>query len=132
MTHPSRRQFLAAGGAISSAGLTPATAPRADAAPPNGQSGFRYCLNAATLSGFKLSLTDVIETTAKAGYQAIEPWVSFIHEYATGGGSWRDLKRRTADLGLTVESAIAFPQWVVDDPAARARGLEQARRDMDV
>ena len=132
MTHTSRRQFLAASGAISGAGLISATAPRADAAPSDGQNGFRYCLNAATLSGFKLSLTDVIEATATAGYQAIEPWVSFIHEYATGGGSLPDLKRHIADLGLTVESAIAFPQWVVDDPNSRARGLEETRRDMDV
>jgi 2-keto-myo-inositol isomerase len=130
MTHPSRRQFLAVSGAISAVGS--ATASRADAAPSDGQSGFRYCLNAATLRGFRLSLTDVIETTAKAGYQAFEPWVSFIHEYAAGGGSLPDLKRRIADLGLTVESAIAFPQWIVDDPTNRARGLEEARRDMDV
>jgi len=130
MTRPSRRQFLAASGA--GAGLTYAAAPWADAAPSDGQSEFRYCLNAATLRGFKLSLTDVVNVTAKAGYQAMEPWVSFIHEFATRGGSLPDLKRRIADLGLTVESAIAFPQWIVDDPTSRARGLEEARRDMDV
>jgi 2-keto-myo-inositol isomerase len=132
MTHPSRRQFLAASGAISSASLTSAMAPRAEAAPSDGQSRFRYCLNAATLRGFKISLTEVIEVTAKAGYQAMEPWVNYIHEYAAGGGSLPDLRRRIADLGLTVESAIAFPQWIVDDPTGRARGLEETKRDMDV
>lgn len=130
MTHPSRRQFLAAASAVAGAGST--SAPQADAAPSDGPSEFRYCLNAATLRGFKLSLPDVVNVTAKAGYQAIEPWVSFVHEYATRGGSLPDLKRRIADLGLTVESAIAFPQWIVDDPTSRARGLEEARRDMDV
>jgi 2-keto-myo-inositol isomerase len=132
MIYPSRRRFLAAGGAISSAGLTSATALRADATPSDGEGGFRYCLNTATLSGFKLSLPDVVEATAKAGYQAIEPWLRLIHEYASGGGSLPDLKKRIADLGLTVESAIAFPQWVVDDPTSRMHGLEETRRDMDV
>jgi sugar phosphate isomerase/epimerase len=31
-----------------------------------------------------------------------------------------------------VESAIGFAEWIVDDDARRAKGLEQARRDMDL
>jgi sugar phosphate isomerase/epimerase len=42
------------------------------------------------------------------------------------------MRRRIADHGLTVESAISFLRWVVDDDAERAKGLEQAKRDMDV
>ena len=55
-----------------------------------------------------------------------------IEEYVKGGGSLKDLKRKIADLGLTVESAIGFPEWIVDDEARRAKGLEQAKREMDL
>jgi sugar phosphate isomerase/epimerase len=48
------------------------------------------------------------------------------------GGSLADLKMRIADHGMTVESAIGFAEWIVDDDARRAKGLEQARRDMDL
>ena len=33
---------------------------------------------------------------------------------------------------MSVESAIGFAEWIVDDDARRAKGLEQARRDMDL
>jgi sugar phosphate isomerase/epimerase len=36
------------------------------------------------------------------------------------------------DLGLVVPSAIGFAAWVVDDAAERKKGLEQAKRDMDL
>lgn len=93
---------------------------------------FSYCLNTATIRGQKLGLVKEIEITAKAGYQGIEPWIRSIQEYANGGGSLKDLKKRIADLGITVESAIGFPEWVVDDDERRAKALEQAKREMDV
>src|SRR5262249_8178904 len=36
------------------------------------------------------------------------------------------------DAGLRVESAIGFPEWIVDDEARRKKGLEDARRAMDL
>ena len=93
---------------------------------------FSYCLNTATIRGQKLGLVKEIEITAKAGYQGIEPWIRSIQEYENGGGSLKDLKKRIADLGITVESAIGFPEWVVDDDERRAKALEQAKREMDV
>lgn len=127
----SRRDFLAAGGVVSAAAVCGPMAQPANAASSDaGQ--FRYCLNFATLQGYKLGVAEMVEIAAKAGYQAIEPWVNGIHAYADQGGSLPDLGRRIADGGLTVESAIAFPQWIVDDPAKRAAGMEQAQRDMDV
>jgi sugar phosphate isomerase/epimerase len=126
MIRTSRRQFLAAGAALSTA------VPRVSRAAGENAAAFRYCLNTATLQGYKLPITQQIDVAGKAGFQAIEPWVSNIHSYVSEGGSLPDLKRRIADLGLTVESAIAFPQWVVDDPAKRDAGLEQAKRDIDV
>lgn len=126
---PSRRDFLAAGGTLAGAGVCGSVLEAASPASP--QSGFRYCLNFATLQGYKSGLVEMIGVAAKAGYQAIEPWVSGLHDYKGQGGSLPDLRRRIEDLGLTVESAIAFAQWIVDDPRKRDIGMEQAKRDMD-
>jgi 2-keto-myo-inositol isomerase len=94
--------------------------------------GFRYGLNTSTIQGQKLSLVEEIEIAAQAGYQAIEPWINEIERYVEGGGSLPDLKRRIEDHGLTVEGAIGFAEWIVDDDARRARGFEVARRDMEL
>jgi 2-keto-myo-inositol isomerase len=93
---------------------------------------FRYCFNTSTIRGQKLTLAEEIDIAAKAGYQAIEPWIGEIEAHVQGGGSLADLKKRISDHGLTVESAIGFAEWAVDDDARRAKGLEQARRDMDL
>ncbi len=93
---------------------------------------FRFCFNTSTIRGQKLPLIEVIDLVAQAGYQAIEPWISEIETYVQQGGSLPSLKKRISDLGLTVESAIGFAEWIVDDDARRAKGLEQARREMDL
>ena len=36
------------------------------------------------------------------------------------------------DQGLTVESSIGFSEWIVDDASRRKRGLEDAKRGMDL
>ncbi|MCS6863120.1 MAG: TIM barrel protein, partial [Abditibacteriales bacterium] len=93
---------------------------------------FRYCLNTSTIRGQKLSLVQEIEIAAQAGYHGIEPWMREIEDYVRAGGSLKDLAQRIKDLGLTVESAIGFPEWIVDDDARRAKGFEVARRAMDL
>jgi sugar phosphate isomerase/epimerase len=42
------------------------------------------------------------------------------------------LAKRIADNGLIVEDVIDFFEWVVDDDDRRKKGLEQAKRNMDV
>jgi len=96
------------------------------------RSPFLYCLNTATIRGQKLGISKEIELIAKAGYDAIEPWVGAIEEYEKSGGSLNDLRKQISDSGLTVESAIAFPEWIVDDDARRAKGLERARHEMEI
>ncbi|MES2464288.1 MAG: sugar phosphate isomerase/epimerase family protein [Armatimonadota bacterium] len=91
---------------------------------------FRYCLNTSTLRGHKLSLPDLVDIAAGAGYEAIEPWVDEIERFAAEGGDLRDLAARIRDLGLTVESGIGFFEWMVDDPARRSQGIEAARHSM--
>ncbi len=128
----SRRQLLGRTGAAVAAVTTTAIGNKTDEAAANTESPFKYCLNTSTMRGQKLPLDKEIEVALKAGYQAIEPWVHKIHEYAGAGGNLKDLRKRIADLGLTVESAISFFQWIVDDDARRAKGFEQAKRDMDI
>ncbi|HCO95995.1 MAG TPA: xylose isomerase [Phycisphaerales bacterium] len=93
---------------------------------------FRYCLNTSTIRGQKLSLNEEIDITAKAGYSAIEPWADKVHQHVRNGGDLKDIRKQISDLGLTVESAISFSRWIIDDDAERAKGLEQVKRDMDV
>ena len=90
----------------------------------------RYCLNTSTIRGQQLGLVAEIELAGKAGYDGIEPWIRQIEQYQQEGGTLRDLRKRLEDHGLRVESAIGFPQWIVDDQVARAQALEQAKREM--
>jgi sugar phosphate isomerase/epimerase len=93
---------------------------------------FIYCLNTSTLQGQKLDLVELIEITAKSGYHAIEPWSSEIDRYVKNGGDPKDLAARIKDRGLRVEDVIAFFEWAVDDETRRKKGLEEAKRVMDL
>ncbi len=99
---------------------------------PASAGGFRFCLNLSTIRGHNLGLVDEIEVAAKAGYDAIEPWLGKLHDFMANGGSPKDLRRRIEDHGLTVESAIGFATWIVDDETQRAKGMEEAKRDMEL
>src|SRR5205809_4343783 len=76
---------------------------------PKPRRPFRYCLNTATIRGQKIGIVKEIQVAAKAGYDAIEPWVDSIEDYLKNGGTLKDLKNRLKDSGLTMESAIGFP-----------------------
>jgi sugar phosphate isomerase/epimerase len=93
---------------------------------------FGYCLNTATIRGQQLTLSEEAAIAAKAGYQGFEPWVPEIQQYVQRGGKLADLKKRIADLGLTVPSAIGFADWINDDAARRTAGLEQWKRDAEM
>src|SRR5262249_37709665 len=91
-----------------------------------------YSLNMSTIRGQKLSVPDQLDLAAKAGYDAIEPWIGEVRQYQQAGGSLDDLRKRIADRGLKVPSAIGFAEWIVNDNEKRAAGLEQAKKDMDL
>lgn len=93
---------------------------------------FGYCFNTSTIRGQKLPIERVVEITAEAGYKGIEPWIRELDDYKQRGGSIADLAKKIRDLGLTVESAIGFAEWIVDDDARRAKGLEEAKRTMEL
>jgi len=126
-------QTIAAAAAAAAAGTLPGKLHAAPAAPkPASATGFKFSLNMATISGQKLSLPEEVEIAAKAGYHAIEPWVDEIRRYVKGGGKAADLKKRIADLGLVVPSAIGFADWINDEDARRAAGLEEWKRDAEL
>ncbi len=133
MEPTSRRKFLgtATGAAIGASLLKEAggSTPESD---PKGRVSFKYCLNTSTIRGQNLGLIKEIEVAAEAGYDAVELWTRAIRAHLSEGQSLKDLDARIKDLGLTVESAIGFAKWIVDDPQERAAGLEEAKKDMEI
>ena len=125
-----RREFLLAGGAAAAYACAETLA---HAAPPsNGVSEMpvRYSLNMSTIRGQELPIVQQIMVAADAGYDGIEPWIRDLENHVKGGGKLEDLRKQIEDAGMTVDSAIGFAKWIVDDEAAREAGLQQARRDM--
>ncbi len=127
----SRREMLALAGAAVGATMEVGWMAESSAARPRSEP-FRYCLNTSTIQGQKLTLVEEIDIASKAGYHAIEPWIQEIDNHVHAGGSLKDLKHRFEDHNLTVESAIGFFEWIVDDDAHRAKALEEAKRNMDM
>lgn len=94
--------------------------------------GFKIALNTATIRGQKLPLDREVAIAIQAGYEGIEPWTSKIDAYQKAGGSLADIRKRCADAGLAMVSAIGFANWIVDDDTRRAKALEQMKREMDL
>ena len=125
-----RRHWLAQAAGGAAVALTACAAHAGPAEAP--RNPFTFCLNTSTIRGQKLSIVQEIEIAAKAGYHAIEPWISELEQYAEAGGDLADLRKRIQDAGLRVESSIGFREWIVDDDGRRKKALEAARRDMDM
>jgi 2-keto-myo-inositol isomerase len=127
----SRRDFLTIAAATAGVGLTPsptcAVTDDLKTAEP-----FRFSFNTSTIRGQQVPIVKEVAIAAKAGYHAIEPWINELEHYVKEGHSLKDLGKRIRDAGLAVESSIGFAPWIVEDTAARKKGLEQARRDMDL
>ena len=123
-TRCSRRDWLMGSTALAACGLV-----RADAAAAE---PFLYGLNTSTLMGQKLDIVEIAEIAAKAGYQAIEPWIRELDDYAKKGHDLKSLGQRMRDHGLRVESAIGFFEWTVDDETRRKKAFEEAKRNMDL
>ena len=127
-----RRSWLTTTACTIATATLPPLAPSQEPKQGRTSDPFRYGLNTATLMGQKLSIVEEVEIASRAGYQSLEPWVRELDEYSKGGGSLKDLGKRIADRGLSVESAIDFFEWIVEDDTKRKKGLENARRSMDM
>lgn len=123
-------------GAAAVVGATAANVSTATAAAPGSarpaDEPFGYCLNTSTIREQKLGIVAELELAAKVGYHAVEPWIRELDDYVAAGGSLKDLGKRIRDLGLTIESAIGFPEWIVDDDERRQKGLDEALRCMNI
>src|SRR5262249_16608720 len=106
----SRRQWLGALAATAVTGLAVTCASPGQEAKPAADP-FTYCLNTATIRGQGLSIVEEVDLVAKAGYQAIEPWINELERHVEKGGTLRELGRRIADAGLRVPSSIGFAEW---------------------
>jgi sugar phosphate isomerase/epimerase len=128
--HFSRREWLThlpAAAAVTGALASSASAADRDPAEP-----FVYCLNTSTISRQKKTLAEEIEIAAKAGYGAIEPWGRELEAHVNQGGKLKDIAKRAGDAGVVIADVIAFFEWVVDDDDRRKKGLEEAKRVMDL
>lgn len=124
-----RRGLLAGAAAVTLGTAKMEAAEAAGWAEPAVRAGrWPVSLNTSTLRGQKLPLTELVEIAAKAGYQGIEPWHDELGRHVEAGGSLKEVGKRLADLGLKVTGGIAFFEWLVDDEAKRAKGLEEAKR----
>ncbi len=138
-----RRRFVSSAG-LSALGLTilnsaPALSAGTSAGSSTGSAGiqgdatgYRYCLNTSTIREPQLGIEKEVEIAGQAGYDGIEPWIPNLREFVNQSGSLPDLRKKISDAGLTVESAIGFANWIVDDDKRRLDALEEAKRDMDM
>jgi 2-keto-myo-inositol isomerase len=126
---------LATLGSLASLASTPAfgsmTIPPESPAQPT-DDRIKFCLNMSTIRGQELTLPEQVKVAADAGYDAIEPWLPELRKFVESGGKLEVLKKQIDAAGLTVESAIGFAQWIVDDQSKREAGLVQARSDMEL
>ncbi len=123
------RRDVAKGGLLSmlAAGvMSCARAADDEARPPT---RFRYALNPATVRGYGLPLKEQVRLAIAAGYDGIEPWLSDV-QAAKDRGELADIAKMCRDGNLAVVGGIGFAHWSLPDPAARAKGLEEMKRDM--
>lgn len=99
---------------------------------PKASTAFTYCLNMATIRGHKLGFIKELEVASHAGFTSVEIWVDSLQTYLANGGTLSDAKKRLDDLGVRIENAIGFAEWIVDDEAKRKKALEQIKREMDL
>ncbi|CAL1518747.1 sugar phosphate isomerase/epimerase family protein [Chitinophaga sp. MM2321] len=94
--------------------------------------GFKYSLNMSTIRGQQLGFIKELEIASKAGFTSVEIWIDTFQSYLQQGGSVTEAKKRIDDLGISIENAIGFARWIVDDEATRKAGLKQLQTEMEL
>jgi 2-keto-myo-inositol isomerase len=92
---------------------------------------FKYALNMSTIRGHKLGFVKELEVAARAGFKSVEIWIDTFQAYLQNGGSTSEAKKIIIDLGLTIENAIGFAKWIVNDDSTRNAALKQLQTEMD-
>ncbi len=101
-----------------------------EAKKPSGN--FKFCLNTSTISGQKPGLQKSIDIAARAGFDSVELWVQEVKDYKAQQGSLKLLKKFLDDSHITVEDAIGFAPWMVEDEEQRRKGFAQMREEMEL
>lgn len=127
-----RRSFLASTAVVTAGANHLSTAPASPERSSATGSAFTYCLNTSTIREQSDDIKEQVRIASEAGYDGIEPWMRHLAKFTEAGGKLSDLRKMISDAGLTVDSAIGFANWIVDDPEQRKQGLEDAKRDMDM
>lgn len=102
------------------------------AGPNHAGGAFRFCLNTSTIRGQNIGLLKSLEIASAAGYDGVELWVSDIRDYLKQGNKVDTLAKFIADHNLTVEDAISFTTWMVNDAAKRKAGLQELEEEMKI
>ena len=123
----SRRELLTTGAAVMASTALLPTVQAADDKEP-----FGYSFNTSTIRGQGLPVDQEAKIAAKAGYNGFEPWLRELQDFEKKGGSLKDFGKLLSDSGLKVESSIGFAKWIVDDDLERQKGLDEAKRDMEM
>lgn len=99
---------------------------------PKDDTQFLFSLNTSTIRGQKLSLPEIIELAARAGYDGFEPWMMEIQGYLETGKSLASLKKLASDAGLKFFDCIGFPTWMAQDTAKSETGFVQMEKEMGI
>lgn len=102
------------------------------ASPNHAGGAFRFCLNTSTIRGQNMGLLKSLEIASAAGYDGVELWVSDIRDYLKKGNKVDTLAKFIADHNLTVEDAISFTTWMVNDTTKRKAGLQELEEEMKI
>lgn len=94
----------------------------------NGKSPWPICLDTATIR--PASLEEKIRITARAGYDAIEPWDGELEAFEKGGGNLKELGKRIKDAGLFVPSMIGLWNCLPENKEAFEQSLPATRNRM--
>ena len=93
---------------------------------------FKFCLNTSTIRGQNPGLQKSIEIAARAGFDSVELWVQEVKEYKVQNGSLKSLKKFLDDNHITVEDAIGFAPWMVEEEHQRKAGFIQMKEEMEL
>jgi sugar phosphate isomerase/epimerase len=98
--------------------------------PQKSTSKILFSLNTSTLRGQKLTLPEIIEIAAKAGYDGIELWIEEMKTYQASGKSLSSLNKHFNDAGIKPVNAIGFAKWMAQNEAVRKDGFIQMESEM--
>ena len=93
---------------------------------------FGYSLNTSTIRGQKLPSTRWRSWRRRPGTTPSSRGSTSSRTTPRPASNLKDLGKLFADLGLKVESSIGFARWIVDDDLERQKGLDEAKRDMEM